>query len=160
MPQVAWVLLGKYLAVVNFDRILRGQKTITYKELLGAVVARMLVNHGKDIQRNFEEVWLSVQKQQLPLFYSKEQLAAIAAAARTDIPSVYRISYTSRQLASKKAKIRQSVLKPNPRSEGTSSGLASLPTQIRGRGFRASPRPVVRKKRRKRSRKTGNGSAG
>jgi hypothetical protein len=133
MPHVAWVLLGKYLAVVNYDRLKRGKKAVNYRQLVGAILARMLVEHGQDIGRAFEEVWLERHTESLPHFYEPSQLAAIAAASRTDIPNVYRIGYRARQSASRRA--QRALLGARSGSTSAFAGSPRFAGQVRGRGL-------------------------
>lgn len=135
MPHIAWALLGKYLAVVNYDRVTRGQKAINYTELAGGLLARWVVDHGEEIGRAFEEVWLAAHKESLPHFYEPDQLAAIATAARADIPDVFRIDYRSRETAKRRDAARRTLLRPAQGSAHPSSRSPRLALQIRGRSL-------------------------
>jgi len=151
MPHVAWVLLGKYLAVVNYDRLARGQKAINYKQLLGAIVARVMIEHGQEIGRSFEEVWLSAHKESLPHFYSTDQLAAIASASRTDIPDVFRIGYRERSTLKYKQQARRTLLSPSKGPNGAPTGSVSLAREIPGGGLSIGTGFSFRKKKARRS---------
>lgn len=132
MPLVAWRMLGKYLAVVNYDRFKRGEKAVSYTQLVGGILARFLVDHAQDIERSFEEVWLSTHKENLPYFYSPDQLAAIASAARTDVPDVFRIGSRGREFAARKNAARRALCRPAQGSKSPPAGSPRLPQQVRG----------------------------
>lgn len=130
MPLVVWRLLGKYVAVVSYDRIKRNQSPLSYTDVISSILSWFLVDRAHEIERAFGEVWLACQKEELQLFYSRDELAAIAAASRTDIPYVYRARQCprARALHHKRWRALQRVIK---RSTHPAAGSAGESRQVR-----------------------------
>lgn len=140
MPRVAWQLLGQYHTVLDYDRRTRlGRSKINYKHTAGALLAKVLIDNAPQIRRAAEEIRLQATKEAIPGFYTPDQLAAIASAARTDIPDVFRIDSRERE-KSNRQKARRTLLLATGKSSGSPAGSAGKPRKVRKRSRGASSR--------------------
>jgi len=119
-PRV-WVLLAKYLVVINGRLVQKGWPQLSLYRLTGAILAYFVLAHEREIEEEFGRTQLANLKSRLPRFFSPAQIDTIAAASDTDLstlPELLRIGEPRRSTKAKDAR-QGDVRKPGRRPKGS-----------------------------------------
>jgi len=139
LPPTLWKLLGQQLVTINYYRLLRGERMMSLNSLLATILAGHTIHHAETISKEFTSVIAAVTEQELPSFYSLEQLDGIAAATAEQIPDAVRIGYRtdSGHARVKAKKALRRILRGKPSAPHAKS--PSMPSEVRKRCGGATP---------------------
>jgi hypothetical protein len=136
-----WRLFGKYLAIVNYDLLERGESQLNYCKMVGTLITETLSKRAEMIEARYDEVRSEVYKRAFPRFFDSDQLDTISSLSGSDIPKAFRIGSRERERRQRTAD-RRALLGFDKGSKYTDGGSGLKSEQVRGRSLRLTPGPA------------------
>lgn len=137
-PATTWLLLAKLLVIINYKLVLRGEPQINFAKLLGTILTHYTATLGCDIEKDFNAVRQQVSEASLPLFFSPDELDAIASCTTDQFPYAIRFDWRRAnspiQRKAARATLRRFGGKPTP----PDAGLVGTTFKVRRRDLGAA----------------------